>query len=182
MYDANNIYFLMEFNTPQHNAMSAQWYFNSAQTDMTKRWAQEATASSLTNLSPDGSYRPPFAQDQFVMMWNIANSCQTFNALSCYAACHKMSSYGGTTTPDGGVMYTNGPTELLDVWRARMLQGMNSNQLNDCFIDDGSFKGLSGTFDGNYVNSDLQATSTPAATLSGSAAVAVGGFSNTTKK
>jgi hypothetical protein len=167
MYDANNIYFLMEFNTPQHNAMSAQWYFNSAQTDMTKRWAQEATASSLTNLSPDGSYRPPFAQDQFVMMWNIANSCQTFNALSCYAACHKMSSYGGTTTPDGGVMYTNGPTERLDVWRARMLQGMNTNQANDCFIDDGSSigTGYSGVLDKNQVHGDWQVLNGPSSSV-----------------
>ncbi len=167
MYDATNLYMLVEFTTPQHNAMSAQWYFNPLQTDMTKRWAQEATASSLTNLSPDGSYRPPFAQDQFVILWNIAHSCQTFDALSCYAACHVASTYGGTVAADGGIMYTNGPNERLDVWRGRMLQVCNTNQLNDCFIDDGSSisYGESGALNKNEVHGDWQLLNGPSASI-----------------
>ena len=167
LYDASNLYMLVQFATPQANAMSAQWYFNPTVTDMTKRWAQEATASALTNLSPDGSFRPAFAQDQFVIMWNIANSCQTWNALSCYAACHVASTYGGTVTADGGVMYTNGPTERLDVWRARMLQGMNTNQANDCFIDDGSSVGGGdgGALNKNEVHGDWQTLNGPSSSI-----------------
>jgi len=184
MYDASNIYFLVEFNTPQRNANSSQFYFNPNTTDMTKRWAQEKTADDLTNLSPDGSKRPPFAQDQFVMMWNIANSCQNFNALSCYAACHVASNYGGSTTTDGGAMYTNGPNERLDVWRARMNQVVNTNQSNDCFIDDGSSIGYGdgGAVNKNEVHNDWQthngfASSIPVAYQSPGIA-ADGGFSN----
>lgn len=183
MYDANNIYFLVEFDAPEKNVKSAQWYFNPAQTDMTKKWAQEATAVSLTNLSPDGSYRPSFAQDQFAMMWNISNSCPKFNSLSCYAACHVSSSYGGTLTPDGGLMYTNGPSERLDVWRARMLQVVNVNQSNDCFIDDGSSigPGYSGVIDKNQVHGDWQVNNGSSAAVPSalqSPVLADGGFSN----
>lgn len=179
LYDASNIYYLVEFDTPQKNVKSAQWYFNPTQTDMTKKWAQEAGAPTL---NPDGStFRPPFAQDQFVMMFNI--SCQTFNSLSCYAACHVNSSYGGPVIPEGGVMYTNGPTELLDCWRARMLQVVNVNQVNDCFIDDGSSVGLggSGTLDKNEVHGDWQVNNGSASTVPPqfqSIQAADGGFNN----
>lgn len=165
LYDASNIYFLLEFNTDMKCVQSAQWYYNPKQTDSTKWWAQEATASSLTNLSPDGSYRPAFAQDQIVMMFNI--SCSTFNSLSCYAACHVMSSYGGTSVPDGGVMYTNGPSERLDVWRARTMQGVPMNQANDCFIDDGSSigAGYGGVLDKNQVHGDWQVLNGPSSSV-----------------
>jgi hypothetical protein len=152
LYDASNIYFLMEFNTDMKCVQSAQWYFNPT----TKQWAQEKTVDDLTNLNPDGSYRPAFAQDQFVIMFDI--SCPTFSTMSCYAACHVMSSFGGTTTPDGGAMYTNGPTQRLDVWRARTMQAVPMNQANDCFIDDGASIGLgsSGQLDKNQVHGDWQ--------------------------
>ena len=167
LYDASNLYMLVEFNTTQRNATNAQWYFNPTTTDMTKRWAQEKTADDITVLSPDGSIRPPFAQDQFVIMWNIANSCQTFNALSCYAACHLASTYGGSTPVEGGVMYTNGPGERLDVWRARTNQSVNTNQVNDCFIDDGSSVGLGdgGAVNKNEVHGDWQTLNGPAASV-----------------
>jgi len=104
MYDASNIYFLVEFNTSQKNVKSLQWYFDPAQTDMTKKWAQE---SEVPTLNADGeTYRPPFHQDGFSMMFNIANSCQNFNAQSCYAACHKNSSYEGTAAI-GCLLYTS---------------------------------------------------------------------------
>ena len=107
-------------------------------------------------LNPDGvTYRPPFIQDQFVAMFNIANSTLNFSTLSCYAACHVNSSYGGSTTPEGGVMYTNGPTEFLDCWRARSLQVLNVNQGNDTYIDWGD-----GVLNRNRVVSDAQLKST----------------------
>ncbi len=148
LYDASNIYFLMEFNCSQKNVKSKQWYFNPT----TKRWAQE---SGGPVLNPDGeSFRPPFIHDQFVMMFNIANSNPGFNTLSCYAACHKYSSYGGTPI-SGAEMYTNGPGEFLDVWRARMLQVTNCNQGQDTYID-----WAGGTLNGNGRHDDAQVNST----------------------
>lgn len=160
LHDANNIYFLVEFNTPQKNVKSAQWYYNPT----TKKWAQE---SGVPTINPDNTtFRPPFIQDQFVILFNVANSCQTFSSLSCYAACHVNSSYGGPITPEGGAMWTNGPTEFLDCWRARTLQTENMNQANDCYIDWGN-----GVLNKNEVHGDLQ-------TWNGPNPVADGGFSN----
>ena len=191
MYDATNIYYLVEWNQGQKNVKSALWYYN-----LTKHlWTQEVTnfttpvasttngAGTDYNVNSDGTLRPTFSQDQFVMMFNIANSFRSFATLSCYAACHANSSFGTPTTPAGGVMYTNGPTELLDVWRARMLQVVNTNQVNDCFIDDGSSVGLgmSGTLDKNEVHSDWQIHNGSSSTVPPqyqSTQAADGGFNN----
>ena len=161
LYDANNIYWLIEWGADRPYVLSAQWYFNPS----THQWAQEPTAASLTDLNPDGSYRPPFAQDELVMMFNI--STPAFNTQSCYALCHVMSSYGGTVTPAGGYMATNGPSERTDVWRWRAFQSLPENQLNDCFIDDGSSIGAgeSGTMDKNMVHSDWQVNNGPSASV-----------------
>ena len=150
LYDATNIYYLVEFGTSQKNLKSAQWYFNPT----TLLWAQEAGAPALN--ADNTTFRPPFAQDQLVMMFNI--STPAFLTLSCYASCHVNSSYGNPITPLGGVMHTNGPNEILDVWRARMLQPANINQANDCFIDDGASVGTgnSGAINVNQVHGDWQ--------------------------
>ena len=176
-YDASNIYYLVEWSTPQYHVQSAQWYYNPT----TRLWAQESGAPSL---NADGTYRPPFAQDQFTMLWPIANKpVASFGTLSCYAACHVNTSFGSGTPPSGGVMYTNGPNEELDCWRARLLQVCNANQANDCFIDDGSSvgAGASGTINKNEVHGDWQvnngsSSSVPASLQS--TQPADGGFSN----
>jgi Ethylbenzene dehydrogenase len=155
MYDATNIYFLVEWNTNQKNVASAPWYYNPG----TRLWAQE---SGVPVMNADSeSFRPAFIQDQFVIMFNIANSMPSFNTLSCYATCHANSSFGGVTAPEGGAMRTNGPTEYLDCWRARMLQVVNVNQANDTYLDWGN-----GTLNQNEVHNDLQAKTSD------------GGFSN----
>lgn len=191
LYDANNIYYLVEWDEPQANAKSALWYFNPAM----HLWSQEVTnyttaaastvngAGTNYNINSDGTMRPTAAQDQFVIMFNVNNSCVGFATKSCYAACHVNSSYGTPTTPSGGVMYTNGPTEVLDVWRARMLQVVNENQVNDCFIDDGSSvgSGMSGTLDKNEVHGDWQVhngNSSSIPTALQSIQAADGGFTN----
>lgn len=131
LHDANDIYFLIEWASPQKNLKSAQWYFNPTQTDKTKRWAQEVNTPVLNS---NGTYRPPFIHDQFVIMFNVANSTPSFNAQSCYASCHVNTSFGGPAVT-GGTMRTNGPNEILDVWRARMLQVASCNQGQDTYID-----------------------------------------------
>jgi len=127
MYDANNIYFLVQWQADQHSSANAPWYFNPA----TRLWAQESSAPSV---NPSGVFRQGFVQDEFVIMFNINNSCRTFNTMSCYAGCHVNSSYGTADSPAGGSMLTNGPTEYLDCWRARTLQVLNENQASDCYV------------------------------------------------
>jgi hypothetical protein len=152
LYDANNIYILAEWNCAYKCCCSSPWYFNPA----TKRWAQE---SSVPTYDANGVMtRPPFIQDQFVMMFNIDNSCADFNSQSCYGACHVCTPKMilDTITGNinqlavyGGVMRTNGPGEKLDAWRARMLQTLNANQANDVFLDWGN-----GAINVNEVHND----------------------------
>ena len=147
LYDATNIYYLVEWNSDRKHCESSPWYYNPA----TLRWMQEA--STPVKNADSTTFRPPFIQDQFVMMFNINYSVPNFNTLSCYVACHVNSGYLSGPAPEGGVMYTNGPTEFLDCWRARMVQVVNANQANDCYIWDGA-----GALDKNEVASDAQAS------------------------
>ena len=155
LYDAGNIYFLVEWNADQKNVASSPWYYNPAK----RLWAQESGAPVINSDST--TFRPAFIQDQFVIIFDIANSCPTFSTLSCYATCHANSSFGGATAPSGGGMRTNGPTEFLDCWRARMLQVANVNQANDAYLDWGG-----GALNQNEVHNDGQVKTTD------------GGFSN----
>ncbi len=155
MYDAANIYFLVEFNSDFKSVYSSPWYFNPT----TKLWAQEVATPSK---NADGvTFRPSFSQDQFVIMFNINNSCPSFNTLSCYAACHINTGYGDSSVGASGTMHTVGSSEILDVWRARTIQVLNENQLNDCYIWDGG-----GVLNKNEVTADPMA------------ATSDGGFSN----
>lgn len=170
MHDNNNIYWLFQFGCDRPQNYSAQAYYN----PKTLQWAYEKTVVDLTNLSPDGSYRPPFGQDEIVMMFNI--SMPAFNSQSCYALCHVSSGYGSSLTPID-YMATNGPTERLDCWRMRTFQGSPMNQINDCFIDDGSSIGgvgepstdsngvYSGAVEKNMVHSDWQVKNGPATSV-----------------
>jgi hypothetical protein len=72
------------------------------------------------------------------MAFDINNSTPEFVSQSCYGACHVNSNYGGTNTVTGGAMWTNGPNEFLDCWRARTLQVLNENQASDCSIQYGA--------------------------------------------
>jgi hypothetical protein len=161
MYDATNIYFLLEFNAPQKNVNTSQWYYN----PVTKLWAQESGAPALNS---NGSFRPPFIQDQITMLFNANNSCLKFNTTSCYVACHANTTFS-TTGTTGGVMHTNGPNEILDCWRVRMNQAVNCNQGNDTYIDWGG-----GVLNVNEVHNDLQVNNGPTP-------IADGGFSNVIK-
>ncbi len=165
LYDAENIYFLVEWNCAQKNVRSAQWYFNPA----THRWAQE---SGNPVIDANGIItRKPFIQDQFVMMFDIANSTPAFTTHSCYGACHVISGSGAEAA-----MWTNGPTEKLDCWRARMLQVVNVNQANDTYIDWGN-----GLNNKNQVHNDPMLNPPPASPPTGPAATGDGGFNNVTK-
>ncbi len=177
LYDANNIYYLVEFTSPRAYNSSALWYFNST----TKRWAQETGGPALNT---DGSYRPPFQQDGFTFAWNIDHSTQKFNTLSCYATCHERTTWGAGTATEGATMHTNGPNERLDCWRCRTLQGGALNQANDVWIDDGagSYPSASGTLDKNQFHNDWQERNGTASTvppaLRSPGYAADGGFTN----
>lgn len=141
LYDANNIYVLAEWNCSQKNAALFPWYFD----PVTHLWAQESDGPVYDENGIQ--IRAPFIQDQFAIMFNVANSCFDFRSKTCYAACHVCTpeTYLDPVTGKiitvpvyGGVMHTNGPGEKLDLWWAKATQVLNSNQANDCYQDWGN--------------------------------------------
>jgi len=125
VYDATNIYFLVEWNDPTKSLKRQPWYFD----PVTKRWAQESGTFGFTS-SP---YRPAFYEDKIAFLWNINNSVSGWNSATCYKSCH-------TDLPvlDGSSRhYTNYPTEKIDMWHWKSVRGgVNAgNQLHDQFQD-----------------------------------------------
>jgi hypothetical protein len=124
-YDANNIYFLVEWADPTQSLKRNPWYFDPA----TKRWAQESGTYGF-NSSP---YRPPFYEDKISFLWNINNSVSGWNSSTCYKSCHT-----GLPSADGSSRhFTNFPSEKIDMWHWKSVRGgVNAgNQIHDQYQD-----------------------------------------------
>lgn len=120
-YDANNIYFLVQWADPTQSLKRSPWYFN----PITKRWAQESGTFDFTT-SP---YRPPFYEDKMAFLWNINNSVSGWNSGTCYKSCHT-----GLPAADASSRhYTNYPSEKIDMWHWKSVRGgVNAaNQIHD---------------------------------------------------
>jgi hypothetical protein len=132
MYDAQNIYFLVEWNDPTNNAVQP-WYFNPT----TKRWAQRANSNQFDVngvLTKEG-----MGQDQLAMLWNIDHSTSKFPAQTCYASCHIFTPYknfaGQWIANASGNHYTSGPNEKIDMWWCRLSKDILTNQMDDQYQD-----------------------------------------------
>ena len=136
LYDANNIYFLIQWKEAQPNLESSPWYYNAAK----KAWAQGGAAVTY-DVNGELALQS-FVSDQFTMLFNINNSCADFKAQSCYGVCHQGvttmvldTTTGIISSQTTNVMHTNAPNEKLDCWRARMYQVVNAGQAIDYYID-----------------------------------------------
>ncbi len=126
MYDANNVYFLVETDAAP-NVQSAWWYFDPT----TKLWAQEVT--KVTVDANGFKTRDGFTQDKFAMLFNVDSSCYAFKTQGCYGACHlDVPNASGVLQ---SYMHTNGAMEKLDLWWADMIMATNYNQMSDGYED-----------------------------------------------
>ena len=177
VYDANNVYFFVQWDQAQPNMESSPWYYNT----ITKRWAQGGAAPTydvngiLTLQS--------FVSDQFDVIFNINNSCAGFVTQSCYGACHQNVNSlvmdpvtGNITSKITNVMHTNGPSEKLDCWRARMYFVMNASQAIDYYID---WNGGVPTANAVHGNQSVSNGANPPVYSSTAATNGTGGTSNT---
>jgi Ethylbenzene dehydrogenase len=133
MYDAQNIYFLAEWNDPSKGAAVQQWYFNPT----TKRWVQE---SNSRQFDVNGNLiREAMGTDQLAFLWNIDNSSLRFSTQTCYASCHIFTPYRnfqGVAVPNkSGNHYTNGLTEKIDMWWLRLNKELPKGQMDDEYQD-----------------------------------------------
>jgi hypothetical protein len=145
MYDASNVYFLLEYADATQNTNVTPWYFNPALNVAGKTgWQKEPSAKTF-----DGSgilSREGWGEDKIAMLWNIDNSTPKFLTQTCYASCHVFTPYlDYSQTPAvlvsnsaSGNHYTNGPNEKIDMWWGRlgfMSKDASLNQMDDNYQD-----------------------------------------------
>ncbi len=128
VYDAENIYFLAEWDDPSHSVARQPWYFNPT----TKLWATE---SGEITFNANGSIaRAAFGEDKFGMLWNVNNSVVGWDNATCFKSCHT-----GMSEADGFARhYTNSPTERVDMWHWKATR-MNVNGLVDDQYQDNTY-------------------------------------------
>ncbi len=125
VYDATDIYFLVQWTDPTQSLKRQPWYFD----PVTKRWAQESGTFGFASAP----YRPAFYEDKIAFLWNINNSVNGWNTATCYKSCHT-----GLPAADGySRHYTNFPSEKIDMWHWKSVRGgVNAGfQLHDQFQD-----------------------------------------------
>jgi hypothetical protein len=141
MYDANNIYMLVQWNDPDQSLQNTPISYNPT----TKLWTRQ---SSTYTFDVNGNITSiPFNEDKFGFQWNINNSVASFNSLSCYATCHinpTTDSINNHSNPPslvtvpakaGGNHFTNGPNEKADLWHIHLMQDQAYGYADDDYID-----------------------------------------------
>ena len=128
MYDAQNIYFLVEWADAGKSVNVAPWYFNPSVNNPGKAtgWQKEPSSNSY---DVNGVLtRSGFGEDKLAMLWNIDSSTPLFTGQTCYASCHVFTPYMDysknpavfTSNANSGNHYTNGAAEKIDMWWARL--------------------------------------------------------------
>ena len=153
LYDATNIYFLVEYDDPTESLSRGLWYFNPT----TKKWAQEkGTFDFDPATNGNVTKRNPFYEDKMAFLWNINNSVSGWNSSTCYKSCHT-----GLPALDGSSRhYTNYPTEKIDMWHWKSVRGgVNAaNQIHDQWQDNTYPNGRKGDTGGTDVYLDNRIT------------------------
>ena len=141
MYDASNIYFLLEVADATQSINVSPWIFDPTQNVAGKTgWVKEPSSKSF---DVNGALvRDGWGEDKFAMLWNVDNSTPKFITQTCYASCHVFTPYVDySVTPsvpksnaNSGNHYTNGASEKIDMWWGRL--GYISRDASLNFVDD----------------------------------------------
>lgn len=120
IYDAGNIYFLVEWNDPVRDLDRQSWYFDAT----TKRWKQEDKYGCS-----NGTKKHPYYEDKFSFMWNINQHAGDWEEKTCYTNCH--SGLSTPPWPDKVKHFTNAPGEMADVWHWKSVRTDLNYQIDD---------------------------------------------------
>lgn len=116
MYDAANMYFLVEYKDPKESVDRESWYFNAS----TKLWKQQNKyATSATDK---------FYEDKFAFMWPTSTATTEFNNNTCFSTCHGVTQSLGYTT---GTKHYAATGEVLDLWHWKRVRTGVNNQIDD---------------------------------------------------
>ncbi|MEX2233317.1 MAG: ethylbenzene dehydrogenase-related protein [Cyclobacteriaceae bacterium] len=153
VYDAENIYFLAEWDDPTESLQRGLWYFDPT----SKKWAQEKGTFDFDKATNGNvAKRNPFYEDKISMLWNIDNSVKDWNTATCYKSCHT-----GLPAADGSSRhFTNFGTEKIDMWHWKSVRGgVNAaHQIHDQFQDNTYPNGRKGDTGGADVYLDNRIT------------------------
>ena len=117
MYDAANLYVLIEYADPTKSVDRMSWYFDAA----TKLWKQQ-------NKKPT-SATDKFYEDKFAFLWPTASTAAAWSSTTCYHTCHAVPAGVGFDTENKH--FTNSASEVVDQWHYKLVRTGPSNQIDD---------------------------------------------------
>lgn len=154
LYDANNIFFLAEWDDRTFSLNRQTWYFDPGD----NLWHQESRNPTFNDAG--NLIRQPFYEDKFGVLWNVNNSISNF---SCFSSCHT------DLSEDEGFSrhYTNSAGESVDMWHWKSVRTDINNQADDQFQNNDFPNGRHGDDkeSGGYANNNQDLTITGTATV-----------------
>jgi hypothetical protein len=124
MYDAEHVYFLVQWEDPTRSVERGPWV---KQPD--GKWAQ------LKNPDSTG-HENTYYEDKLAMFWNINTA--NFDKKGCAIACHKArgGKVAGIEDKSPGRKYTNSPGETIDMWHWKAVRTNPVGQVDNQYVDD----------------------------------------------
>lgn len=117
MYDASNIYYLVEYTDPKRDEDRQSWYFDTG----TGLWKQQHKFPVSDN--------DKFYEDKFAFLWPTASTdLANWNSSTCYSSCHDVDKAVGYNT---GKKHYADPGEVIDMWHWKLVRTGVTNQTDD---------------------------------------------------
>lgn len=123
VYDANNIYFKVQYDDPTKSLARFPWM---KQEDGSWKMKKDLDSTGHENT---------YYEDKFAMFWNI--NTKGFEKKGCAIACHmaKEGKNNGFSDKAPGRKYTRNLKETIDMWHWKSVRGEPVGQFDDQFVD-----------------------------------------------
>jgi len=120
VYFGGKVYFLAQWADGDDSKDRFPWVFNAT----AGKWEQKGNLTS--------GHENTYYEDQFAMMWDIGGSVTGFGGPD---------GIGPTITDHAGLLYTNGPTEMADIWQWKRVGTGSVNQTDDQYLNNSNGPG-----------------------------------------
>lgn len=124
LYDADNVYFLMEWTDPTESFERSPW-------------VKQGDGSWKKLKNPDSTgHDNTYYEDKMAIFWNI--NTKDFERRGCATVCHKArgGKLAGQPDTSPGRKYTNKPGETVDMWHWKGVRTGPVGQVDDQYVDD----------------------------------------------
>ena len=115
VYFGGRVYFLAQWADSDDSKNRFPWAFNAA----ASKWEQRGDLNS--------GQENAYFEDQLMMMWDIGGSVTGFGGPN---------GNGPSVTDHSGSYYTNGPTEMADIWQWKRVGTGSVNQIDDQYLNE----------------------------------------------